>query len=198
MERKFTALRIISVLFKILGVLIGIVTVLGIVWVFIAPPLTINFGIGTLSNSLLSLLSSAVLAVLDLVVGVLIAFGVYGTGDLIILLVKVEENTRFTALILRDRSMQPAQPVPPAPQPAPQPLPPLMQPYQRSAAQPVQPPMPQPYQPPVQPSTIQVPPPPPSPMQPPMQPPTIQAPPPSPPPTIQVPPSPPSPPDSQS
>ena len=97
--------------------------------------------------------------------GGLTALGIYAIGELISLLINIEENTRFTALIVRDR-MQPPQPSQPVAQP----------PYQLPAQPTYQPP----YQPPTQQQTYQAPIVPPSqpPIPPQSQTPTIQVPPP--------------------
>ena len=78
----------------------------------------------------------------------LTALGIYAIGELISLLINIEENTRFTALIIRDR-MQP----PPVGQPVVQP------PYQSQVQPPYQAPTQPPIPPQVQPPTSQVPPP---------------------------------------
>jgi len=132
MEKKYTALRIISLFYKILGVIIGIVSLLTIVFTIISQPV-IDFGFFRPSGGLV-LVFTIVMALLELVMGGLIALGVYALGDLIALLMNIEENTRFTALILRD-SMNPP-------------------------VQPMQPMAPPPVQPSIQPPSIQVPPPP--------------------------------------
>jgi hypothetical protein len=133
MEKKYTALRIISLFYKILGVIIGIVTILGIVFTIIAQP-AIDFGNGFRLGGGAVLIFAIVGALLELVFGGLIALGTYALGDLISVLMNIEENTRFTALIMRDRMAPP---------------------------QPMQPMAPPPMQQPVQPPSYQVPPPPP-------------------------------------
>ena len=60
-----------------------------------------------------------VMVIFELLFGGLIFLGIYAVGDLISLLINIEENTRFTALLMRDR-MAP-------PQPVAQPMPPVMQ-----------------------------------------------------------------------
>jgi len=111
MEKKYTALRIISLFYKILGVIIGIVSLLTIVFTIISQPV-IDFGFFRPSGGLV-LVFTIVMALLELVMGGLIALGVYALGDLIALLMNIEENTRFTALILRDSMNPPVQPMQP-------------------------------------------------------------------------------------
>lgn len=169
MEKRYTALRIIATLYKIVGVIMGVLTILGVVFVVIYQPV-MDLGFGKPSGGLI-LLMTIVIGVVVLLAGGLAAIGVFAVGDLVSLLLNIEENTRFSALLMRDR-MQPAQPVqPPAPPVQPYMPPPMQQPPTRQTPPPFQ-----------QPPTIQLPPP----MQ---QPPTIQVPPPmQQPPTIQVPP----------
>jgi hypothetical protein len=140
MEKRFTALRIIATLYKIVGVVIAILVVIGVIVTIISQPFSIDFGFGRLGGAL-GLISSIVLAVVEILAGGLSALGVYAIGELLYVLINIEENTRFTALIIRDR-MQPAQPVQ-----AIQPVPPT-----QSFAPP-------PMQPPSEPPVIQNPPP---------------------------------------
>ena len=143
MEKRFTALRIIATLYKIVGVVIAILVVLGVIVTIISQPFLIDLGFGRLGGAL-GLVSAIVLAVVELLAGGLSALGVYAIGELLYVLINIEENTRFTALIIRDR-MQPAQPAQPV-----QPVPP---------APPVQTYAPPPMQPPSEPPVIQNPPP---------------------------------------
>lgn len=152
MEKRYTALRIIGTLYKIIGVILGILAILGAVLTLVVRP-AFDFGFGPFG---LDFSFALVAAFVELIVGLLSALGIYAVGELIFLLVNIEENTRFTALIIRDR-LQPPQ----AAQP----------PYQPPVQPPYQPPMQQTYQPPTQPPFS-----PPAPPQ--SQTPTIQAPPP--------------------
>ena len=152
MEKRYTALRIIATLYKIIGVILGILAILGATLTLVVRP-AIDFGFGPFG---LNLGFALVAAIVEIIAGLLTALGIYAIGDLISFLINIEENTRFTALIIRDR-MQP----PPAGQPAAQP------PYQAPVQPPYQPPTQQSYQAPTQPPippqvqtpTIQVPPP---------------------------------------
>ncbi len=146
MEKRYTALRIIATLYKIVGVIMGVLTILGVVFTVIAQP-AIDLGFGKPSGGLI-LLMTIVIAVVVLLAGGLAALGVFAVGDLVSLLINIEENTRFTALLMRDR-MQPAQTVPPpAPPVKPYMPPPMQQPPTRQTPPPFQ-----------QPPTILVPPP---------------------------------------
>ena len=128
MEKKYTALRIIATLYKIVGVIIGVLTILGVVFAVIAQPV-IDLGFGRPSGGLI-LLMTIVTAVIVLLGGGLAAIGVFAIGEMVSLLVNIEENTRFTALLMRDR-MQPVQLVQP-------PAPPMQQPPTIQASPPYQ------------------------------------------------------------
>jgi hypothetical protein len=136
MEKRFTALRIIATLYKIAGVIIAIFVLLGVVFTVISPP-AIDLGNGfsfSRQTGGLGILFAIFAAIIELLVGGLSALGVYAVGELLYLAIHVEENTRFTALIIRDR--MPAVPV--------QSVAPTMPP---PASQPIQPPnVPPPYQ----------------------------------------------------
>ncbi len=144
MEKRYTALRIISVLYKIIGVITGLLTLLGAVILLFNAPASYNFGIFRVGFG-----TTLVAVLVELVAGGLSAIGIYAIGELISLFINIEENTRFTALILRDRM-------------APPPAQPPSQAYYQAPAQPAYQPPPPPYQPPAPPSN-----PPPPPYQPP-------------------------------
>ena len=156
MEKRYTALRIIATLYKIIGVILGILAILGAILTMVVRP-AIDFGFGPFG---LNLGFALVAGIAVLISGLLTALGIYAIGELISLLINIEENTRFTALIIRDR-MQP----PPAGQPAVQPpyqapvQPPYQPPAQQSYQAPIQPPFQPPIPPQAQPPTNQVPPP---------------------------------------
>ncbi len=113
MERRYTALRTIGTVYKALGVLAGIVTILivlslcatsvlgGTVLGNLArefgrgPGMGVSFGgvIGGVLGSLLAILYGGGLAVT-----------LYAFGEGIYLLLALEENTRVTAALLQQRS----------------------------------------------------------------------------------------------
>jgi hypothetical protein len=108
MEKKYTVLRIIATLYKIVAVIILVLTVLSVVFTVIAQP-RIDFGFGLPSGPLV-LAFLIVMAVFELLIGGMIFLGVFALGDLIYILINIEENTRFTALLMRDR-LQASQPM---------------------------------------------------------------------------------------
>ena len=134
MEKKYSVLRVIATLYKIAGVLIALGTLLGIILVVVlgvASSQWVNDIFGY-SSPVLTFIS----VIITFIGGALAALGVYAIGEALYLLIGLEENTRFTAILLRDRFYpQPLMPqAPPAPQP--------MMPSQPSMPPPANPPYP--------------------------------------------------------
>jgi hypothetical protein len=127
MEKKFTALRIIGTIYKIAGVLIALGTVLAVFVLIVG---------GVAGGSALSAYGFdtplwMIFAVISTVIGGgLAALGVFAIGEALFLLINLEENTRFSAIILRDRFYPPAQTAQPmmSPRPNAPPLPPQQPP----------------------------------------------------------------------
>jgi hypothetical protein len=142
MEKKFTILRVIGTLYKIAGVLVALATVLFVVLEII--------GVAALNQYLQVGVSGPVVVFLWVIItilgGGLSALGIYAVGEALYLLISLEENTRFTAILLRDRFY-------PQPQSAPLPHQQPMMPPQQPMMPPQQPMMPpqQPMMPPQQP-----------------------------------------------
>jgi hypothetical protein len=121
MEKKYTVLRVIATLFKIAGVLVALGTVLIAILMMIAVAagsmVTEDYG---------GPIVAFILVVMMFIGGGISALGVYALGESMYLLINLEENTRYTAMLLRDRfypqpqtpqqPMMPQQPVMP-PQP---------------------------------------------------------------------------------
>lgn len=141
MEKRYTALRIIATLYKIVAVIMAILVVIGVLFTIFANPFVIDFGSNFFGRSVsaLSVITSIIVAVLEIVFGGLGALGVYAVGELLYLMINIEENTRFTALIIRDRMG--AVPPPPPPQPV-QPVVPPPAPTYTPPAPPYTPPPP--------------------------------------------------------
>ena len=165
MEKRYTALRIIATLYKIAGVVIAILVVLAVIFTVVSQPLAIDFGYGRLSGTL-GVILAILAAIVELIVGGLSALGVYAIGELLYVMINIEENTRFTALIMRDRiqNIPPVQPSQPIKQVQPAAVPPTqptqtVQQVQPAAVPPTQPPVQSPMEPPAQPSSIEMPPP---------------------------------------
>lgn len=119
MEKKYTVLRVIATLYKILGVLIALGTILIVILAIVGGAagggMMRQFGYNDYGGGGAVLFITAIFMFLG---GGLSALGVYAVGEAIYLLIGLEENTRFTAVLLRDRfyTQPQAQPMmPPAP-----------------------------------------------------------------------------------
>jgi hypothetical protein len=89
MGQQYTALRTIGTIYKVLGVIIGVLTLL------------IAFGIGNIGGFAASLRESFLGILLVLICGGGIALTLYATGEGVFLLIALEENTRMTAIALQ-------------------------------------------------------------------------------------------------
>ena len=116
MEKRYSALRFIGTIYKLIGILVLVLTVLGALAACVGALLggTALSQAGSQSGvPFLPFLSSAIgglfLAFFGLLYGGAIGLTLFAAGDLISLLLALEENTRNTAALLR------GQPAPPAP-----------------------------------------------------------------------------------
>ena len=128
MEKKYTVLRVIATLYKIAGVLIALATVLAVILMIVGAAAGGNAlrQYGFDGGPLVAFIG----VIFAFVTGGLSALGVYAIGEALYLLIGLEENTRFTAILLRDRFY-------PQPQVPQQMQPPMQQPIMQ---QPVPPP----------------------------------------------------------
>jgi len=95
MERKYTALRIISLVYRILGGLALILAVIGAVVAVLFPgSITVSSAAIPATSDMLARLLPAVIV---LVSGILSGLGLFAVGQMIQLLLDTEENTRRTA-----------------------------------------------------------------------------------------------------
>lgn len=102
MEKKYRALRIISIIYKIIGVIIMVFAVLGAIGVLLTGASgggsTASFGDADVQ---LGIVGGVFGAVFFLISGILSGVFIYGFGDLLMLLINTEENTRLTAAAMR-------------------------------------------------------------------------------------------------
>jgi hypothetical protein len=122
MEKRYRALRIISTLYKILGIIVLVIAIIGAVGACLGGVL----GGASLQNYLGqdvpslggvgSVVAGIIGGIIGLIFGGLSGLSLYAVGEGISLLIAMEENTRATAMHLAAQS-RPAAPVaPPAPQ----------------------------------------------------------------------------------
>jgi hypothetical protein len=102
MEKKYTVLRIIATLYKIAGVLIALGTVLVVILVIVGG-FTSSQVISEFSGINPGPIYTFLAVIITFIGGALSAIGVYAIGEALYLLIGLEENTRFTAILLRDR-----------------------------------------------------------------------------------------------
>jgi len=104
MEKKYKSLRFIGGLYKVLAYIVLVAVILGVIVVDII--LLTSGMISDWSGVELggySVFAAIFLTIFGLLGGGLVFISLYAVGDLVSLLLSVEESTRYTALILRDR-----------------------------------------------------------------------------------------------
>lgn len=103
MEKRYVALRVIATIYKIVGVLIALLVLLAIVLLVVG-------GVANQRQLAMYGLNSAELMVFAgvsvLFGGGLAALGTFALGELLFLFINIEENTRYTGILLRDRQPQ--------------------------------------------------------------------------------------------
>jgi hypothetical protein len=131
MQKKYGVLRFISGFYKVVAIIIAVLTLLSALGICVTsvlgtPGLTqamqsmglpAGFGAG-------SVVAGIVSALVAMIGGAISALGLYAVGELISLLINMEENTRATAALLQYK--QPVQPPQPSQQ-AFQPVQPVQQ-----------------------------------------------------------------------
>ncbi len=119
MEKKYRALRFVSGFYKVVGIIIGVITVISALGICLTSILSSSIIINELQNSGLpvaaggfGVIGGIISALISLIFGALAALGMYAIGELITLLINMEENTRVTAALLHSHNPAPAQPQP--------------------------------------------------------------------------------------
>ncbi len=100
MKKSFGILRVLAAIFKVVGIVLGVVAVLGgliiLVMSFSNADVFVSMGFDAGSAPFIGLIFS----LFGLVSGLLTALVVYGFGELLILLIAIEDNTQRTAALL--------------------------------------------------------------------------------------------------
>ncbi len=113
MKKKYMALRTVGTVYKVVGIIIGIITIIGAIGICITSfaggaamgALGDQLGRGSAAAGFLgSALGGVMIAVVTLLYGALGAVTLYGMGELVYLLIDLEENTRTTAEMVASRS----------------------------------------------------------------------------------------------
>lgn len=104
MEKRYNILRIIAVIYKVIGVLLLGATIIGFVFIVVTA---LTGGLAASQSATSTSTFGATSPWLGLLVwvpillgGILSALGTYAFGELVELLIATEENTRATALLL--------------------------------------------------------------------------------------------------
>jgi hypothetical protein len=117
MEKRFQMLRIIGVIFRVIGALIGVITLIVVLSMVVSSlmqgPSYMDYGMAGPTYTPMMLLgglgSSWIVVVFLLVYGGINAVSFYAVGEGIFLFIALEENTRKTAALLQ-QATQPRQP----------------------------------------------------------------------------------------
>ena len=112
MERRYGALRFIGTIYKLLGIIVLLLTVLGALGACAGVLVGGAAFRDTATQSGLPILGSLVggiiVAFIGLLYGGAIGLTLFAAGDFISLLLALEENTRSTATMLRGQAVPPA------------------------------------------------------------------------------------------
>jgi hypothetical protein len=120
MERRYKALRFLGRIYQIIGIIIGILTVVAIIAGCVGIVIG-GVGLNRFSREFGSLMPGTMMGgtvaglvglVLALLYGGIAALTLYAIGEAIFVLLAMEENTRATANLLRQPASQPASPPP--------------------------------------------------------------------------------------
>lgn len=106
-EKRYGALRIIGTIYKVLGIVVGVITVLGALGSCLSSLLG-GAALGGLGEDVggglfaggASLLLGLLIAVVSLIYGGAVAVSLYALGEGVFLFISLEENTRRTTELL--------------------------------------------------------------------------------------------------
>ncbi len=118
MEKRYSVLRLIGTIFKILGVVVALLAVLGalglcaslVVQGATLPRESVG-GLGALGGTA----AGIIVSVVYFLIGIVYALTLFAIGDLVYVLLSIEENTRATSAMLRAQAPQAAAAPPPQP-----------------------------------------------------------------------------------
>lgn len=115
MEKRYTALRVVGTLYKVLGIIAAVITALVVIGICIAAAAggaawgriledMGEFGPYMMPGAWGGALGGALIAIAVILYGGLISISLYAAGEGIYLLLALEENTRATAILLQRAS----------------------------------------------------------------------------------------------
>jgi len=112
MEKRFAVLRFIGTVYKVLGGIMGVVTLLsaigfcGLAVLGGAAGSQLGNQNGAVGALLGSVIGGIVVSIIFFLYGAAIAVSLYAAGELVYLLISLEENTRMTSALLQQRPPQ--------------------------------------------------------------------------------------------
>jgi uncharacterized membrane protein len=113
MEKKFTALRVIGTVFKVLAWISLLIGVVGAVMALVAG-ITMSSQDTFLGVTLGGPLAAIVVFIVMLIMAIFSFLGLYATAEAIYLALAIEENTRRTAYVVQQQYLQSGYAPPPA------------------------------------------------------------------------------------
>ena len=119
MQKKYGILRFVGGFYKVVGIILGVITLFSSLGICLSSILggsmlsqaAQNSGLPLAAGGI-GLIGGIIGALISLIFGALGALGMYAVGELISLLISVEENTRYSASQLHSRPPSPVQPAP--------------------------------------------------------------------------------------
>jgi hypothetical protein len=111
MDKRYRALRTIGTIYKVIGAILAVITILGAIGICItsiAGGAAFNSILSQYSNSagtLSGIFGGVLLGFIVILYGGLMSVTMYGFGEGIYLLIALEENTRTTASLLQQQNM---------------------------------------------------------------------------------------------
>jgi hypothetical protein len=116
-EKRFRALRIIGTFLKVLAWIVLVLGILGGLAAIVSGGLgAIKYDGGEAVSVLEGLLAGGIGGLVIMIMAAIYFVALYASGESIYLLIAVEENTRETALLLKQAAQPVSQPVPTNPQ----------------------------------------------------------------------------------
>jgi hypothetical protein len=112
MEKRYTALRVIGTIYKVIGLLVGALTILSVLGICAASvlggaameQLSQQFGDGSGGGLAGGLFGGLLLSLAALIYGGGLSVTLYAFGEGVYLFLAIEENTRATTELLRSQN----------------------------------------------------------------------------------------------
>ncbi len=128
MDKRYHALRTIGSIFRVVGYIILVLTILAALAVCgisviggtAIESASQQFGVNTSGTGILGGIVGGLIAAIAIIIyGGMIALGLVAFGELVYLGIAIEENTRRTSMLVENQNKLPSPPPPPATEPLP-------------------------------------------------------------------------------